>query len=54
MMNLNLDLEENQTHLDLNKRRNDIHLQSYQHLKYDQSEHVLKQWLQDYIRFLLV
>ena len=31
----------------------DMHPQSYLRLKYDQSEHVLKQWLLECIHFLL-
>ena len=46
-------LEENQIHWDLNTHRNGIHPQSYLRQKYDQSEHVLKQWLLECIHFLL-
>ena len=52
-MNLNRNLEENQIHWDLNTHRNGIHPQSYLRQKYDQSEHVLKQWLLECIHFLL-
>ena len=52
-MNLNRNLEENQIHWDLNTHRNGTHPQSYLRQKYDQSEHVLKQWLLECIHFLL-